>query len=75
MAATPQLKIYNPQGEYVAACKYFEDAAILVGGYGEGASIRLGHGRVIWREGSEEFSASDSADGAREVMLARIGGQ
>ena len=74
MAATPQLKIFNPAGEYIGCVKHFEDAAILVSNYGDGAEVRMGHSKkeMIWREGDEAFPAAESFDGAREVMLDRL---
>lgn len=76
MAATPRLKIHNPQGEYIASCKYYEDAAALVGLYGAGSVVRhadiSGARATIWREGSEEISASESYDSARDIMRARV---
>lgn len=71
--ATPDLKVFDPAGEYVASCKRYEDAACLAGMYGEGAEIRFGHSKkeTIWREGFEEFSAADSYDRAARVMSAR----
>ena len=72
MAASPQLKVFDAQGRYCAACHYFEDAAMLVGGHGDGAVIKWGHGAVIWREGLEAISASDSFDEARITMEERI---
>lgn len=71
---TPRLKIYNPQGEYVAACKHAEDAACLVALYGNGATIRYDHSKVVWREGAEQFSASESYDRVADVVTARRNG-
>lgn len=51
MAASPSIKVYNPMGEFVAACKEPLDAARLVIGYGTGATIRKGHTKVVWRMG------------------------
>ena len=74
MANAPYLKLYNPQGEYVACFKCLEDAAALAGIYGDGAEIRDGHNKrsTIWREGHEEFSAGESYDGAAQIMLDRM---
>lgn len=72
MAASPQFKVYNPAGEYVAACKHGEDAAAIVAGYGEGATIRFGHSRVLWREGAESFPAGESYDGVAEAIAERV---
>lgn len=68
MAATPQWKIYR-NGEYVAACKYAEDAAVLVSV--SGGIVKHGHSLIVWREGEEEFSAGDSYDRAGDVMRDR----
>jgi hypothetical protein len=74
MAGSPYLKLFNPQGEYVACFKHLEDAAALVSIYGDGAEIRDGHNKrnTIWREGSEDFSAGESCDRAADVMLDRM---
>jgi hypothetical protein len=71
MAASPPLKIHNPSGEYVASCKYYEDAAMLVGNYGVGAKVKHSIG-VIWHEGSEEISAAESWDSAGTIMRDRV---
>jgi len=70
MAQSPQFKVYR-NGEYVAACKYAEDAAAMVSLTPSG-EIKYGHRLVVWREGSEEFSAGNSYDGAAAVMFERI---
>jgi len=71
MAASPQYKVYI-DGEYRAACKYAEDAAIIVAAWSHG-DIRDGHSskRILWVEGAEEFSAGQSYDGAAEVICKR----
>lgn len=70
MASTPKYKVHNPDGEYVAATRYAEDAAILVAEYGPGAKIKVG-GRIVWREGAEEIAAGDSFDRVREIIHER----
>jgi hypothetical protein len=72
MAKTPEFKVYKDSGEYVAACKYPEDAAAIVASYGDGATIRLGHRRVIWQEGSETQPAGESYDYVYQVVMDRI---
>lgn len=74
MAGSPNLKVYNPSGEYVAACKYGEDAAQIVSSYGDGATVRDGHNKksTVWTEGSEDFSAGESFDSAALLMIQRI---
>lgn len=74
MAGAPALKVYNPSGDYVAACKCGEDAACLVALYGDGASIRFGHskGRTVWTEGAEEFPAGESYDRVAALIFERL---
>jgi hypothetical protein len=72
MAGSPQWKVYNDSGEYVAACKHAEDAAALVANYGSGAKIKHGHSLVVWHEGHEAESAGESYDACRIVMLNRL---
>lgn len=73
MASSPNIKVFNPQGEYIASCKLYEDAACLAGMYGDGAQIRIGHAKscTVWNEGSEDFSAAESYDGAAKIMADR----
>jgi len=68
MAGTPKLKVYTPEGEYVAACKYGEDATAVAQGYGAGATVRLGHSRVVLTIPEEGISYDDGA----EVISAAI---
>lgn len=72
MAGTPHLKVYNPRGEYVAACKHPEDAGAIVALYGNGAEIRYGHGPIVWREGSEKQRAGESFDWLADLVTVRI---
>jgi hypothetical protein len=74
MAASPHLKIYSKTGEYLAACRYPEDAAALVAARGEGATIREGHSpkHTVWTEGKEEHPASESFDFVRDTVRKRI---
>lgn len=73
MAGSPELKVYNPSGEYVAAFKYAEDAAVLVAALGEGTQIRDGHTKrcLVWDEGKEEQSAAESYDFVAQTVYAR----
>jgi hypothetical protein len=74
MAGAPQFKVYNPSGDYVAACKHGEDAAAIVAGYGDGATIRDGHSKrdIVWTEGAESFPAGESYDGVALLIAERI---
>lgn len=71
MAATPRWKVYR-EGEYVASCKYVEDAAALIAMTG-GGDIRDGYNarKIVWREGHETFSAADSYDGVAQIVHER----
>jgi len=73
MAGSPQLKIFNSQGEYIGCVKHYEDAACLVASYGAGATVRLGHSKkqTLWTEGAEEFSAGEGYDRAGLLMQQR----
>jgi len=71
MARSPRFKVYSEDGEYVASCKLRVDAAILVGNYGEGATVRDGHTKIIWEEGQEAILANESYDTAAETMADR----
>lgn len=68
MASTPEWKVYR-DGEYIAACKYAEDAALLVSA--AGGVVKHGHSLVVWTEGCEEFSAGESYDSAASTMHSR----
>lgn len=70
MAASPPLKVFNPQGEYIASCKMYEDAAALAGNYGDGAKIKYGT-ILVWHEGHEAISAAESYDSAASIMSER----
>lgn len=72
MAASPPFKVHR-YGEYVASVRYLEDAAALVAGH-PGATIRYRahHGPVLWREGSEAFSAGDSYDDTASLCMERL---
>lgn len=68
MAAAPKWKVYR-NGEYVAACKYAEDAAAMVSV--AGGTVKLNHNKVVWVEGEEDQSAGESYDEAAATMIAR----
>ena len=40
-----RLKVYTPDGTYIASCQYLEDAATIVLHSGAGASVRLGYSK------------------------------
>jgi hypothetical protein len=73
MAAAPQYKIYDLQGEYMGACKEVEGASALVSFYGLGATIRNGHTKktTVWTEGADGW-ASHSYDVTGEIIRDRI---
>lgn len=66
MAATPEFKVYLPDGEYVAACKYPEEAGAVVALRGlPGTTIRWGHSKsaTLWTEGEDgDGEAGESFD-------------
>jgi hypothetical protein len=71
MAGSPQWKVYDPDGVYVACFKHVEDAAAFVAIRGPGTTIRKQHGKPLWTEGSEEFSAGESYDRVFDVVMQR----
>ena len=70
MSAAPRYKVYTADGEYVAACKYAEDAAAIIASYGNGSQIRDGHKRTVYTEGEHPASAGDSYDRVAEIVNA-----
>lgn len=65
-------EVLNPRGDVIAYIKHAEDAAALVGSLGEHNKI-FHRKQLVWHEGHEKFSASESYDGAAEIMLQRAG--
>jgi hypothetical protein len=74
MAAAPALKVYTPEGEYIGAVKEVMGAAVLVGAYGEGSTVRMGHSKkmILWTQGVDG-DAGESYDTAGEIMAQRAG--
>ena len=66
---TPRLKVFDASGQYQAACHDYAAAAVLMGLYGEGASVRLGHSKrdTIWTEGQDGL-ASENFDLVGEAL-------
>ncbi len=71
MATSPFWKVYDAAGKYEAACKSPETAAAVVSLLGHGATIKGGHGHIVWREGKERISAGDSYDVVAETCHKR----
>ena len=73
MAGSPRFKIYF-NGIYEGSTKDPDRAAMLCACLGEGSDVRDGPAKrdIVWREGSEAFSASESYDGAADVMMERV---
>ena len=72
MAHSPYYKIYRQGGEYVASCKYAEDAAAVVSIWGKGAFIKFQHRVRVWTEGAEDFPAGGNNAAAASVMRKRL---
>jgi hypothetical protein len=74
MAGSPRFKIFSATGEYLAATKRPEEAAVLVAFLGHGAEVRDGHAvkHCVWREGSEALPASESVDFVASTIWARV---
>ena len=72
MAGSPQYKVFSAAGTYVAGCKFAEDAALLAHVHGKGSTVKWHHGKVVWREGSEEVDAGESVDHAAKIITWRV---
>jgi hypothetical protein len=55
MSGSPRWKVYTEDGEYVASCKFVEDAAAIVAMRGDGTTIRDGHRRIVWTDGAQRL--------------------
>lgn len=68
---TPRIKVFDAQGQYQASTHDYAAAACLMGLYGEGATVRLGHSKrdVIWTE-SKDGSVAENFDLLAEVIEA-----
>ena len=64
-----RLKVYTPDGTYIASCKYMEDAATIVLHHGAGASVRLGYSKwpTIYSL-PEEFASHDTFESIVQEM-------
>lgn len=53
--ATPRIKIFDAEGQYQASTHDYAAAGALMGLYGDGATVRLGHSKkdIIWTEGQD----------------------
>ena len=71
MAASPKFKVYDANAKYQAACKEPEAAALVVGFYGPGSTIRYEHGATVWREGNDG-QAQESYDVVAATVWARV---
>lgn len=69
MAASPKWKVFDSLGEYVAAVKYPEHAAMLVAVLGRGSEVRVGHSKrfTVWIEGTDG-DAGESYDATAQVL-------
>jgi len=70
MASPLCLQVYAEGGQYVAAVRYAEDAAVVVANYQNG-TVKMA-GRIVWREGRETFHAGESYDTAARIMYDRF---
>jgi hypothetical protein len=66
MAAAPFWKVYTAFGNYEAACKSPEIAAVVVSVLGDGATIRAGHTKIVWTEGADGH-AGESYDAVADA--------
>lgn len=52
---TPRIKIFDADGNYQASTHDYAAAGALMGLYGDGATVRVGHSKkdIIWTEGRD----------------------
>lgn len=57
--ATPRIKVFDAYGQYQASTHDYAAAAVMMGLYGEGATVRLGHSKkdIVWIEGANGEAA------------------
>ena len=66
-----RLYVFDSSGEHLASVRRSSDAVLLC--IGKGRIIRWGYrGRILWSEGFEEFSASESFDKAAKIVWDRM---
>lgn len=75
-AALP-LRVYDDRGHLRATLVDFSDAAAFVAMLGDGAYVSWSPNSprqyaLVWVEGMENWSASQSYDGAAELMIKRV---
>jgi hypothetical protein len=63
----PPIKVHAPDGEFVAACRYAEDAAAIVAARGPGSTIRM-FARVLWTEGLDGHAADGYDNVAAHIL-------
>ena len=73
MASSPQIKVYDANGKYMASCKEVAGASLLMSLYGDGSTIRIGHRTIVWTQGEDaDGDASQSYDGTAELIRTRV---
>lgn len=73
MGASPQWKVYTTEGEYVASTKHTEGASLLMSLYGNGATIRFDHRKIVWTEGLDG-NACQSYDYTAMIINRKLAG-
>jgi hypothetical protein len=67
----PKWKVYLG-AEFIASCRYPEDAAALVAAHRDGGYVYYNHDLCVWQEGKEEFWAGENYDRAADIMRQRV---
>ena len=73
MAGSPNWKVYDEAGNYIAATKDPIHAVMLASCLMDGVTVRYGHARrdIVWTEGAEAPDAVNSYDRAAEIISER----
>ncbi|MGB0817830.1 MAG: hypothetical protein ACPGQQ_02900 [Candidatus Puniceispirillaceae bacterium] len=74
MAASPNYKIYNDDGGYVASVKDPVHGLVLVSFMGKGSTMRWGHSKqnTLWHEGFEDRRGDENYDHNYDVVRERV---
>lgn len=71
MSKSPEFKVYDASGKYMAAVREIEAGAALLGSIYPGGTIRLGHRTILYHDGVDG-DAGDSYDAVVDVCFQRL---
>ena len=74
MAASPQWKVFDSNGEYIASFKSVYDAAQFIA-LEDGRELRFGHSKknTVWVQNYTTHDAGESYDAVAEAAYEKLG--